>query len=855
MIKYNYKFFRGGYLYEKTNNKHFGSNSLCNMHNGGVHPLIASAESYSDTLLYDGDLFYRQVDEDEDGTYDYIEISDCSESVTEIEIPSEIEDLPVTSIGHEAFYDCINLESITIPDSVASIGINAFYGTPWLEAKQAETPIVIVNNILIDGKTCSGDVIIPDSVTIIGDGAFFDCTSLSNITIPDSVTIIGDSAFGFCTSLESITIPDSVTSIGSGAFEDCTNLANVTIPDSVTIIGDSAFGFCTSLESITIPDSVTSIGNQVFSYCENLVSIDVSEANSYFSSTDGVLFNKDNTEILAYPNGLAGREYNIPAGVISVGDGAFDNCTRLSCITIPDSVTSIGDGAFSDCTRLSSITIPDSVTSIGKGAFFRCSSLSSITISGSVTSIGEEAFCDTPWLEAKQAENPLVIVNNILIDGSTCSGDVAIPDGVTYIPYCAFSCSSLESITIPDSVTSIGEEAFYECSHLESVYISDIAAWCNIEFGDYSSNPLRYADNLYLDDELVTDIVIPEGVTNIPYRAFSCSSLESITIPDSVTSIGNYAFEDCTSLESITIPDSVTSIGYGAFSGCTSLESITIPDSVTSIRSGAFEYCTNLASVTIGNGVTSIEDSTFYGCTSLASVTIGNGVTSIGYEAFYGCTSLTSITIPDSVMMIRCWAFFSCTTLNSITIKNPECKFDDSEYTICNGYDENSNAYFNGIIYGYENSTAHAYAEKYNRTFVALDEEPLVTTPAVTTAVTTNAYVSETTKTTVTTKTTTAAETNNNTSQTATTTNTTVSTVPASSDITTTTTSSTQPSVLLGDANEDGKLNVRDAAFIAAKLALGKSDELPECADFNGDGKINVRDAAAIAKFLASGKK
>ena len=259
----------------------------------------------------------------------------------------------------------------------------------------------------------------------------------------------------------------------------------------------------------------------------------------------------------------------------------FYNCSSLTSVTIGNGVTSIGDGAFSGCpieaasipalaigyipkSELETVTIA-SGTSIGGSAFYNCSSLTSVTIGNGVTSIGDKAF--------------------------------------SY-------CSSLTSVTIGNSVTSIGGSAFWGCNALKGVHITDIAAWCNIEFGNYS-NPLYYAHNLYLNNELVTDLVIP----------------------DSVTSIGDYAFYNCNSLTSVTIPDSVTRIGYGVFEYCYSLTSITIGDSVTSIGGYAFEYCRSLTSITIGNSVKSIGICAFYNCSSLTSVTIPDSVTSIDNSA------------------------------------------------------------------------------------------------------------------------------------------------------------------------------------------------------------------------------
>ena len=259
-------------------------------------------------------------------------------SIESLTIPNS-----VTSIGKSAFSNCESLESITIPDSVTSIGNNPFMDCPNLNLTLADnSPFRIVNNVLINRIgtliACLGNptsIIIPNLVTSIGEWAFYNCRWLTSVTIPDSVTSIGDRAFSFCESLTSVTIPDSVTSIGDSAFNFCTSLESVTIPDSVTSIGESAFTFCKSLRSVMIPDSLTSIGNY-----------------------------------------------------------AFSGCTYLRSMMIPDSVTSIGESAFFNCVSLESVTIPDSVTSIGKKAFHWCYSLKSVTIPKSVKTIGEWAFPD-----------------------------------------------------------------------------------------------------------------------------------------------------------------------------------------------------------------------------------------------------------------------------------------------------------------------------------------------------------------------------------------------------------------------------------------------------------------------------
>ncbi len=666
-------------------------------------------------------------------------------SVTHTNENNQTHTYSVVSIGNSAFRDCSGFTgSLAIPNSVTSIGSYALYGCNGLTGS-----LTIGNSVTSIGTAafygCSGfigSLTIPNSVTSIGNSAFYGCnfsglyidmTNIpnsafsycsgftGNLTIGNSVTTIGNSAFYNCSGFTgSLTIPNSVTSIGSYAFSGCSGLTgSLTIPNSVNTIGYLAFpGNSTGLYidmtnipnsafsgrsgftgSLTIGNSVISIGEDAFYNCSGFTSLAI--GNSV------ILIGKDAFEDCS---GFTGS-LTIPNSVISIGEDAFYNCSGFTgSLVIPNSVTSIGGGAFSGCSGFTgSLAIPNSVTSIGGGAFSGCSGFTgSLAIPNSVTSIGGGAFSGCSGFTGS-----LTIPNSVTSIGygafKNCSGftgTLTIPNSVTSIGGSAFeNCSGfIGTLTIPNSVTSIGNLTFYNCSgftevHFNASNCADLNPlfspfWgcnCTLTIGD---NLERIPAYVFYASGFTGSLTIPNSVTSIGEGAFrGCHGFTgSLIIPNSVTSIGSVAFMDCSGFTgSLTIPNSVISIGSGAFYGCSGLTgSLTIPNSVTLINDQTFENCSGLTgSLTIPNSVTKIGWRAFYGCSGFTgSLFIPNSVTSISNTAFEGCSGFTgSLTIPNSVASIGNWAFYNCSGFTgSLTIGNSVTSIGKESFWNCSGF-------------------------------------------------------------------------------------------------------------------------------------------------------------------------
>ena len=421
-------------------------------------------------------------------------------------------------------------------------------------------------------------------------------------------------------SITQLILGEGITGIeGDETFGNMESLRNITFPDSLTFIGNGAFMNCAALTSVTIPKNAR-LGNVPFCACTALTEINVDEENPYYTSIDGVLCNKEKTELIQYPSGRSDAAY-----------------------TFPESITSIGDEAFEMNNNLTSIVIPDRIKSIGLCAFALCENLADITIGSGVEEIGYNAFGYTAYEsdEANWDGNVLYIGEYLILADDKISGEYEIKDGTRLISDSAFFyCKALTGITIPDSVRVICEDAFAD-SGLTDVTIpkgvkkmgAGVFNSCELtEINVDAENTVYMSENgIVLSRDKTELVCYPKNKADTSY-----------VIPDGVRKIGRNTFTECTNLTDVTIPDSVTEIGDYAFSSC-GITSIVIPDSVKKIGNGAFGTCTAMTSAVIGDGVEEIDSSAFCFCLNLASVTIGSGVKRIGNSVFSGCDKLTDI--------------------------------------------------------------------------------------------------------------------------------------------------------------------------------------------------------------------
>ena len=625
----------------------------------------------------------------------------------------------VKTIGDYAFTVCKSLESIEFPDSLESVGYGAFsaytdgyYGSYVASSlksvkfggglKSIESYAFYENRALNTVKF-TGDALtsigyrsfyntditeldLSGANASIGTSAFSNCNSLRTVKL-SGVNTIESGAFYGCDELVNLEMSDTLTTIEGSAFCSCTSLKTVIFSDSVTTIADGSFTDCTGLESVTIGKGCTSVTASAFTRNVNLVKFDVSEDNESYTSVDGVLYNKEKTAVVCYPKSLSG-EYVIPDTVTSIEKAAFENCNKLTKITIGSGVETVNPYAFNQCNLLATVVFKDSDTAnkkICERAFYYCGSLTEVDFGNSVTSIGDYAF--TICSKIKSLEFP---------DSLTSIGQFA------FSPYTdrtggTYKESNLESVKFGTGLKTIGNYAFYDDRKISKLEFT----------GDNLTSIGSYAfyDNLALEE-----LNLSGDNVSIGDNAFNnCNKLKTVNLKSGIKSIGSYAFRDCTVLDDIKLCSELETIGAYAFYNCGNLQSIEIPDNVTKIDNNTFENCSSLKSVSIGKSCTTISATAFNNATKLEKITVSadnekyssvdgallnkektsiilypksksgefvipDTVTSIADRAFSSCPNLTKITIGANVESVGAYAFSSCSALTDVVFKDSTIK-------------------------------------------------------------------------------------------------------------------------------------------------------------------------------------
>ena len=618
----------------------------------------------------------------------------------------------VTGIDRYAFAVCENLTDISLPDRLRSIGLRAFDGCEALRS------ISIPNGVrqIPSGTFCAcgslSAVTLPDSLTVIGEEAFKGCGKLSAVDIPNGVTEIDKYAFEYCDSLSSVSLPQTLSNIGYGAFRDCSRLSKVCLSDGLQSISAYAFAMCPLLTEIYIPASVTRIGDPdlsagtFFSGCENLEKITVSKGNPSYMSVDGVLFNKDGTELLRFPPSHPSGVYTIPDGVQTVHPSAFEGSVRLAGIVFPSGTRSV-HLAISPTSNLQFLHIPQSVESIFLYAMSGVYTGEMPAVPTTLTICSDTAECyagqyaeahglmfrvcdghsakpDADSIQGTCGEHVRWTLNKasglLTVSGTgtmvfdettapwapwktnrTSIRSVVVESGITSIAHIAFTgCENLTTVSLPDTVEEIGCCAFQQCKNLQS-------------------------------------ITLPKGLTTLGNDAFYlCSALQSITVPTGNVNFKSkdgvlFSADEKTLLyypagnprTAYTVPQSVSSLAPKAFAG-NRLTALTLPDSLRTIGRYAFLCSAALTGIDLPNGVTTLGDEAFQQCAALTHVTLPNTLTAIGWSEFVHCTALQSVEIPASVTQIGTCAFTDCPALESFSVDmdNPAfCSVDGVLYS------------------------------------------------------------------------------------------------------------------------------------------------------------------------------
>ena len=651
----------------------------------------------------------------------------------------------IETIDECAFYCCSNLTSVDFSDSLITIGYHAFYNCYMLE-----------------------NLDLPDSLVTVDGWAFAHCNNLRNVNFPGSLKSIENSAFYYCRSLTSIDLPDSLTRISYCAFQDCDSLTSVDLPDSLIYIGDNAFSWCDSLQKVTIGASLKSLYQNTFNYCYNLSEITVSEDNEYYASQDGIVYNKEKTNLYIVPAGISG-EITIPATITKFSYDAVESCNKLTAIYVEDgnqyyksvdgivytadgkslivcpkakdgTVTiaygteTICDYAFRDCDGITNIDFSGSLTAIGSYAFYNCDGIWNLNLPDSVTSIGYEAFGSCNNLRSVKLPASLEYIGGYAFAWCYALTNIEFPESLKTISYGAFQdCDGLTSVVLPESLITIENNAFSNCDSLRKVTIDaslkslyqSAFDWCyNLSEIIVSENNENYAsqDGIVYNKDKTHLYIVPAGISG------------EITIPASVTEFSYEAVQSCNKLTDIHVEDgnqnykSVDGIVYTADGRnlivCPKGKkgSVIVADGTERVSYYAFYDCDSIRSIDLPDSLITIEYNAFYNCDSLRSVKLPDSVRSIGSNAFAWNWNLETINVPKSITRVTNGMFQGC-GFTELTLPITVQSFDHTDwsrlktFTILNRYCEYTNTYAPQLnsdctIRAYCGSLGHTFAVK-----------------------------------------------------------------------------------------------------------------------------------------------
>lgn len=650
--------------------------------------------------------------------------------------------LNVANIGKYAFTECDKIENVYYEGNV----------TNWCEISGISNLTLngLTNkNIYFDGSKPSGELILSDGVTVIEDYAFKDCVDITSVILPNSIVSVSSKAFDGCINLQyneydnayylgnaanpylalikakskditSCSIQTSTKLIASYAFESCVAITTLQIPDNIIGIGKRAFADCDRLISVTIGNGVTDLNKESFYSCDRLENVTIDANNAAYCSVGNIIYNRAKTALIFVPKAITGI-VDLPAGVVEINDSAFNGCSKITGINIPSSVTRIGIGAFSYCSSIESITIPDSVTVIGDSAFYNCSALIDVTFGNGITNISGYAFAGCEKLMNVTFGNKITTIGESAFKDCPSIRTIVLSNSVKTIGNSAFeNCSLLTSVTLGKSLTTISNSAFSGCRKLVEVYnLSDI----ELTKGSGNNGGVAfYALNLCASENdkgtvyYTTDGYIFYVYESSMFLLGHIGIATSLILPEKYNgqfyAINAYAFYEDTNLTSITLPDGLIGIGDYAFYSSV-LREITVPDSNTYIGRYSFGYNYYLQELNI-NGTTSIGDYAFYNCTRLKTLQLGNEVKSIGKYSFDDCSDLTTVIIPESVSEIGYSAFSGCQNLESITLpfvgssKNAEYSSETTLFGYIFGFNEDTGIEITQQ-YGSSNSSRRTY--------------------------------------------------------------------------------------------------------------------------------------------------